>query len=438
MRSLLPYSPLVALFAVIVAACGGSQASTPPPSSSPITLATAPLPPAFSPTAPTTATTGPGDPHFSGDRAKQHVVALAETIGVRATGTDGERRAADYIAAQFRSYGYDVSEQPFTFDGFVDLGSSLRDGAGHTYETSSLAYSAAGDVTAAAVVAGIGRPEDFSAGTAGKIAVIKRGELTFTDKVTNAQAAGAVAVVIYNDSPGPFRGTLRGQASIPAVSISGQDGDALLAALGAGALTVHVDARTGAIDSQNVVARPAGGECDIIAGGHYDSVPAGPGANDNASGTAVVIELARTLAAEGRHDVCFAAFGGEELGLHGSQAFVASLSPDDLRPLKAMLNFDMEGVGNTWNLIGDPSMVDLGRSVATRLGIAAVPSQLPAGAGSDHASFEAAGVPVLFFYRSDDPNYHTANDRARFVDPTALDQSGEMGDSVIAQLLGAP
>src|SRR3970040_357872 len=96
-----------------------------------------------------------------------------------------------------------------------------------------------------------------------------------------------------------------------------------------GAVSVRLEVRTrsGPRDSQNVVARPPGAQCRVIAGGHYDSVPAGPGANDNASGTATAVEIARVLAADGEFDdACFVLFGSEEVGLIGSAAFVDSLT----------------------------------------------------------------------------------------------------------------
>ena len=82
-------------------------------------------------------------------------------------------------------------------------------------------------------------------------------------------------------------------------------------------------------------------------GGHYDSVPAGPGANDNASGTATALEIASVLAADGElDDVCFVLFGAEEVGLIGSGAFVRSLSPDERSDVQGMPQLRHGGGGN--------------------------------------------------------------------------------------------
>jgi len=81
----------------------------------------------------------------------------------------------------------------------------------------------------------------------------------------------------------------------------------------------------------------AGVRCEVYLGAHYDSVPAGPGANDNASGTALLLEVARVHRAD---RVCVVAFGAEEIGLFGSRTFV---DEHDVSGARLMLNFDMAG-----------------------------------------------------------------------------------------------
>jgi subtilisin family serine protease len=95
----------------------------------------------------------------------------------------------------------------------------------------AMAYAAScTGLTARIVPAGLGRPEDFPAASAGALALIERGTLTFAEKTANAMAAGAVGVLIYNNSAGAFTGTL-GSASnwVPVVSLSRVAGLALLA-----------------------------------------------------------------------------------------------------------------------------------------------------------------------------------------------------------------
>jgi aminopeptidase YwaD len=179
----------------------------------------------------------------------------------------------------------------------------------------------------------------------------------------------------------------------------------------------------------------------VVAGGHYDSVPAGPGANDNASGTATVVEMARVMAADGELDegVCFALFGSEEVGLIGSARFVESLSRAELEALEGMFNFDMVSVGTRWLLTGSPSLEQLAAGEAETDGLDYSVARSDIG-GSDHASFLAAGIPAVFLHSytktvADDPNYHTANDIADNVRATRMAEAGRLGLDMIDALL---
>lgn len=381
---------------------------------------------------------------FSGQNAYRHVQHLAETIGSRPTGTSQEQAAADYVAGQLRGYGYRVEQPPFEFEYYDDRGASLtlvvpstNSIANHT-----LASSPGGDVTGALVGAGIGRPEDSPPqGLAGQIALVERGTLRFSEKVTNAANAGAVGVVVYNNVSGEFRGSLGEQGQIPAVGISQEDGKWLMTLLQQGQVTVHlkVDAGQRTVQSRNVVAR-AGDTCRVIVGGHYDSVPEGPGANDNASGVATAIEVARVMRGQAEaRGLCFVAFGGEELGLWGSRKFVESLNEDARSNIVAMLNMDMVGVGDRWRISGSADLLDLTSTVSQGLGIEVRPFEggTRSGGGSDHAPFLAAGIRAVFIHRLDDPNYHTANDTAEHVDPAALEAAGRMVVGIINQVATA-
>jgi Zn-dependent M28 family amino/carboxypeptidase len=310
--------------------------------------------------------------------------------------------------------------------------------------TDTLVYSVAGDVEAPLVAAGLGTAEDVAAvDLRGKVALIKRGTLRFSEKVANAAGAGALGVVIYNDSGGRVQGSLVQQEAVPALTIGGDDGQRLLDLLAAGPLRARltVDASIEQRPTSNVVAELPGNRGDnasIVIGGHLDSVPAGPGANDNSSGSAVVLELAHTLVqtppSQRPITLRFVLFGGEELGLHGSRYYVDRLSDADRRAIVAMINLDMVGVGNEWRFGGTDDLVQRALGASTDLGARGLPMRGPQSSASDHASFLGAGVPAVFFYRTDDPNYHTANDRAEFVDPDALGQAGTLVLRVLDEL----
>jgi Zn-dependent M28 family amino/carboxypeptidase len=242
------------------------------------------------------------------------------------------------------------------------------------------------------------------------------------------------------------QGSLAQQEAVPAVTISGEDGQRLLDQLTAEPLQARlsVDASTEQRPTANVVAELPGSRGDgsnIVIGAHLDTVPAGPGANDNGSGSAVVLELAHTLAqmppSARPVTLRFVLFGGEELGLYGSRHYVDALSEADRRSIVAMINLDMVGVGNEWRFGGSDDLVQRALGASSELGLRAVPLRGPLSSASDHASFVSAGVPAVFFYRTDDPNYHTANDRAEYVDADALGQAGSMALKVLDDLAAA-
>ena len=194
------------------------------------------------------------------------------------------------------------------------------------------------------------------------------------------------------------------------------------------------------VETQNVVAIIEGNDPElkheyIVVGGHYDHLGMGGtgsgsrmpdtiaihnGADDNASGTAAIIELAEKLSSEKdnlRRSVIFMAFGAEEMGLLGSQFFTSD-SLIDMSDVVAMLNFDMIGRLDSTKrtlLIGGTGTAE---QMETLLAVHEKGSSLnfnhsPEGYGaSDHASFYGAGVPVLFFFTGAHQDYHTPLDDA--------------------------
>jgi aminopeptidase YwaD len=425
---------LLALAALIPAACGGATRTAPTPSPPPTSTAPA-----------LTAGAGSfvGSTQPSGELAFQHVKALAVDIGPRPAGSDAEIEAARYVGDQLRSYGYVVEEQTFEFTSELGREASLRVLIPEPEDLKSSAFtgSAAGRVEGNLVFAGLGRPEEFPpGGLQGGVALLRRGEIYFADKVRNAVQAGASAAVIFNNSPDFFEGALGAEGAIPVVSISGKDGERLVALLEQAPVEVSMEVGPPVeATSRNVIGRPADGHCETVAGGHFDSVPQAPGANDNASGTATVLELARTVAAlhlPGDH--CFVLFGAEELGLLGSHHFVETLDEAQRHELRAMLNFDMTGVGESWLLIGSPELVALGAQVAVDAGIAATPAEQPGGMGSDHQSFLSAGLPAIWVYRVTDTLLHTPQDTAARVQPRQMEEAVTLGLLLLEKLPAGP
>ena len=199
---------------------------------------------------------------------------------------------------------------------------------------------------------------DFSG--ASDIALIQRGTCTFGVKALNAEAAGAEAVIIFNQGDTALReglivGTLGGLdvVDIPVVGASFADG----AALAQAGSTAHV--RVDPPESRpqvNVIAELAGTNDDnvVMAGAHLDSVLAGPGINDNGSGSAALIEVAEQLGKlKPENTLRFAWWGAEESGLIGSTAYVNGLSAAERERIALYLNFDMIGSPNYIQMVYD-------------------------------------------------------------------------------------
>jgi Zn-dependent M28 family amino/carboxypeptidase len=195
-------------------------------------------------------------------------------------------------------------------------------------------------------------------------------------------------------------------------------------------VTIEVQTNRVSGRSRNVVARPSEAPCTAYLGAHYDSVPAGPGANDNASGTSLLIELARARRVDG---VCVVAFGAEEVGLFGSRAFVREHQVGDAA---FMMNFDMVAKATRPTFIGDEALTKIAAEVAKQRGLdARTVTSFGPGTSSDHASFQAAGVPVLMFYSGDDGFIHTAQDDLKNVSEEDLGQFLETAVAVLDRLL---
>ena len=364
-------------------------------------------------------------------RALEHIRHLSVDIGPRPAGSEAERTAATYLAAQLTDAGYDTTIEEFTFSSARDESTvTLADGV--LIRALSMEGGARLEAVGTAVHAGLGRPEDLAgADLAGKVVIFDRGVVTFGDKARAAEAAGAIGVVVVNDEPGLFLGSLGDiTVAIPVVSVAGEEAASLDAAIGT-QVTVNADAGMETITSQNVVGRIGDGECHAYLGGHYDSVTVSPGANDNASGTAVVLEVARVNPVEG---LCIVLFGAEELGLFGSQSYVAEHLAGTGR---FMLNIDMAGRFDGVSIVGDHDLAD---AILDAIEDAGVDSDLrsgrfPPGASSDHVSFEAIGVPAVTFNAGDDVAIHTAQDTFDRILPEAVAMFLEAVDAALDALV---
>ena len=420
------------LLAALLSACGGGSGSE-----EPLVSPTAERAAATATAQPSPTPDVLGDKEADGARILEHVRVLSEEHGPRVAGSENERDAVEYLRTALESYGYEVELQEFQFDS-TRYRSALVVADGTGYPAITFRDAPYGTVSGLLIDAGIGRPEEFPAGGLnGAIALIARGDLTFAQKAENAAAAGAGAIIIYNNEEGPLVGDAPG-ATAPIVGITARDGQALKQQLAAGQVEARVEIVPPTGTAYNVIARPRGVDaCTTVTGGHADSVPVSPGADDNASGSAGVLEMARLAAANGLPGAnCFVLFGAEELGLWGSLHYVAELPDAELNGLRGMINVDVIGTPVELTLIGSADLVDLARVEAQEAGIEASAGVVPSGSGSDHFSFQDAGVPVVFFYRHDDM-IHTRFDDVTRIDAQALEDTVRVAYATLEALAGA-
>jgi Zn-dependent M28 family amino/carboxypeptidase len=295
---------------------------------------------------------------------------------------------------------------------------------------------------------------------------------TFRLKATNAAAAGASAVLVYNNVPGVINGTLappRFDRSVLGITQAlGQQ----LVVLVPGGLTMHIKTDTTAEirTTRNVIAETPGGDPNhvIVIGAHLDSVSRGPGINDNGSGSAAILEVAEVFAQqerEPRNKLRFAWWSAEEQSLIGSTYYVNNLSQAEKDAIDLNLNFDMIGSPNFVRFVydgnnsaGGGAVGPVGSGAIEQVFLDYFASQdlpnapTPFNGRSDYGPFIAAGIPAGGLFtgaegiksaaqaetyggtagQQYDPCYHLACDTFANNSDTALDQ---MSDAVAHAVL---
>ena len=184
--------------------------------------------------------------------------------------------------------------------------------------------------------------------------------------------------------------------------------------------------------SRNVYAWwPGSMRYPVIVGGHMDTVPGSPGANDNASGVASVLEVARLIAGKKpARFVRFVAFGSEEYGTNGehhvgSQVFVRRLGREGRRRLAGMVSVDMVADGKPL-IVGNSGMAGdvVARTLYRKIDNAGIAVEFRELCDcSDHGPFERAGIPASFMWSGDEPDYHSSSDTVRNMRPRHLVRS---------------
>ncbi|MET1133371.1 MAG: M28 family metallopeptidase [Aeromicrobium sp.] len=418
--------------------------------------------------------------------------------GNRASGLPGYNASVDYVARELDKAGYDVTKQAFTFPFFQALSPAVLTVGGEEIENEIFTYSGGGTVTGPIIptndvqippgpVAGSSNSgceaADFEPAPAeDAIALIQRGTCDFAVKVDNAVAAGYDAVLIFNEGqPGRtdvVAGTLGTPKTVPVSGLSFEQGAAFVAAgTPTGTLTTEVEADANRT-TYNVIAdvpdsvlkKIKNKDQVVVVGAHLDSVAEGPGINDNGSGSAGILEIAKQLSSTGvykglQRPVRFAFWGAEELNLLGSEYYVNNLSEEEFSRIYANLNFDMIGSPNYARFVydGDGSDGDAGPAGSAEIetiftdyfdskGLAHEPTAFDG--RSDYGPFIAAGIPAGGLFTGAegiktpeqvalyggtagvafDPCYHQACDDSTNINVNALHEMGDAAAFAVATL----
>ncbi len=316
----------------------------------------------------------------------------------RNSGEPGYKASADYVAQVMTQAGYDVHIQTYKFDYFAyagvptlsevsptahDYAVTTEFNPGQSTGTANASLQPAGGIvippTATPSSASGCAAADFSGFVPGRIALIQRGTCTFSQKVQNAQGAGAIGVIIFNEgNPGRtnvFGGSLSSIPTIPVAFTSFAIGQDLYnqyqqavqnnTALPVMSLTIKGIVKPNT-DDYNVIADSKGGDPNhvVVVDAHLDAIY-GAGMLDNASGSATILDIAQQMKnVNPRNKLRFIWFGGEELGLFGSAAYINSLSSSDKSHIGYDLDADVTATPNYIIGVLDPAGPDLfGRTV---------------------------------------------------------------------------
>ncbi|KAI1126241.1 peptidase family M28 [Nemania abortiva] len=297
---------------------------------------------------------------------------------------------------------------------------------------------------------------------AGKVVLVDRYQCpvggTLAGRVRPAAASGASAVIIYNNvGTNVTAGTLSAPSTefVPAGFINQADGLALKTRLQAGEKINAYFQQDQIVEeriTQNVFLESKDGDPDnvIVLGAHLDSVQAGPGINDDGSGSALLLELSKAvLKYKTNTKVRFAWWGAEENGLIGSKYYCSNLPVPEINRILAYLNFDMVskgyfGVGDTDGSshgsigpVGSEIIEQIYIDYYTSQGLEVTPAILTN--GSDYASFWGILNKPFGFINTgtapaQDPCYHQACDTINNPNPETLTINARAAANAIAIL----
>ncbi len=428
-------------------------------------------------------------------RLKYHIYYMADdSLEGRGTATEGEKKACRYISKKFKEMGlvpagengsylrpFDYIEGRIVNECLLTLfenNTSNKRCCDADSDYYPLAYSSSNSLTAKCADVGFGITskslgyDDYAGkkNLKGKVFFINISTpegvsphsryadfLDLRARAEKAAGMGASAVIFYSNEDSVafpeqmFKKNIY-PAAVPVVflkkKLDVRDKNLLSARLKVDITPIN---KTG----RNVVGKiDNGAKTMVVIGAHYDHLGYGEegslyrgekaihnGADDNASGVALMMELARQLKASNlkNNNYIFVAFSGEELGLYGSKQFVSYLG-DEIRNVNYMLNFDMVGrlgvMERSLNVNGfgtSPSFKTLLNIPSDSIRIKTSDSGI---GPSDHTSFYLKDVPVLHFFTGAHEDYHKPSDDVEFVNYSGIASIKKLCYSLIDSLDG--
>ena len=387
---------------------------------------------------------------------------LAVDIGSRPSGTDAERRSAEWILSEFKRLGLDARIEEFdAFTGSVKA-KKLEVLEPYRAEVPCEVMPLSGGTGPKGVTGGVLHLDSYdeeyiTADVEGKI-IVTSGQPANRDRAfTQLKKYKPAGIILIESTPRAMAKNLWGSPTfrkkyvdIPMVRVTFEDGVNLVKS-GAKKMRLTAVTEEKTIKTQNVVAEIKGTlrpEEIIVVGGHYDTVLEVPGAGDNAGGTAITLELARVFKERGsKRTMRFAAWGCEELGLLGSREYARRLREASEAAKKAdeeatteldntvlCLNLDVHGglIGtNTAKVLGPPELTAAVKLLSKEKGV--VFSVSEAVYSSDGTPLSAVGVPSVSLSRDTPTNLlmHSREDEEKWLGPEALRTHGAFAEEFL-------
>jgi aminopeptidase YwaD len=359
-----------------------------------------------------------------------HVHMLVDTIGKRPTGFAGERRAAGYLCEQLASWGLmDVRTEPFAARSWDFDTCRLESGSMQPLEGLPIEFSAStgpGGVEGELLV--YEDPGDVRSEELGGKIVLVHGGMPADEVLLEGRPLAFILVTSNRRAWHLIYGPKRPLAGkLPMLTLGLDDGVELIRR-GVRRLRLILQTSIEDVEGLNVVGSLAAAngtqERRLNISSHYDSVPAGGAAADNAAGVACALEVVRALA-QNPPDVVVdvAIFSAEEIGLYGSEAY-SQRHAQQLQRTELGIYFDGQGdfLGRHEILaMGTSSLADYAATLSRDLGYRA---DIHHGfTGVDTAFLSAQGAPTLWFTRGPAPAWHTREDVSADISAQALRES---------------